>query len=141
MAQLKLSPSSKKISVKSFKGKSQKGIFVNGKQLTSIKSKVITIEKLLGKENSMLKKQLETQRKQTQTQKRKATEDKFEKKPNPKKEEKKAFSMPRIGFLERVKNFMVFVQKCKDFYLIKYEESTFFDFDIVVFRFCVYAAC
>ena len=106
MEQFKLSPSSKKISVKSFKGKSQEGMFVNGKQLTSIKSKVITIEKLLGKENSMLKKQLETQRKQTQTQKRKATEDKFEKKPNPKKEEKRALSMPRIGFLEGVKNFI-----------------------------------
>ena len=107
MEPLKLSPASKKISAKSFQRKSQKGVFVTGKQLTTIKSKTIRIEKMLGKENSVLKKQLKTKRIQTENQKRKSKEEKFEKKPDSKKGGKKGgLSMPRIGFLERVKNFI-----------------------------------
>ena len=107
MEPLKLSPASKKISAKSFQRKSQKGVFVTGKQLATIRSKTIRIEKMLGKENSVLKKQLKTKRIQTENQKRKSKEEKFEKKPDSKKGGKKGgLSMPRIGFLERVKNFI-----------------------------------
>ena len=111
MEQLKLSPASKKISTDSFLGKKPKegkrgGVYVTKKKLVTIQSKVVRIEKILGKENTILKEQLKTQVKQTQNVKRKKTEEKFEKKPNPEKEKKKILSMPRIGFFERVKNFI-----------------------------------
>ena len=81
-------------------------MYVTKKQLRTIQSKVIRIEKILGKENSMLKKQSETTRKRTQNKKRKATEDKFETKPSAVKEAKKDGPLPKIGFFERVKNFI-----------------------------------
>ena len=59
MEPLKLKPSSKKISAKSLRPQAQEeGVFITGKQLISIQSKTIRIEKMLGKENSILKKQL-----------------------------------------------------------------------------------
>ena len=118
---IKLLPASKKISSEvikpispdSFFGKDKQpeqgkdgGVYVTKKQLVTIQSKVIRIEKILGKENSMLKKQSETTRRQTENKKRKAKEDRFEKKPSPTKEAKDGPSMPRIGFFERVKNFI-----------------------------------
>ena len=60
---------------------------------------------LLGKEN-ILKKQLNKKRIQTEKQKRESKEEKFETKPDAKKEAKKGLSMPRIGFFEKVKNFI-----------------------------------
>ena len=107
-----LQPSSKKIKSESFlgqkpeEGEKRGGVYVTKKQLRTIQSKVIRIEKILGKENSMLKKQLETTRKRTQNKKRKATEDKFETKPSAVKEAKKDGPLPKIGFFERVKNFI-----------------------------------
>ncbi len=107
-----LQPSSKKIKTESFlgqkpeEGKKRGGVYVTKKQLRTIQSKVIRIEKILGKENSMLKKQLETTRKRTQNKKRKAKEDKFETKPSAVKEAKKDGPLPKIGFFERVKNFI-----------------------------------
>ena len=108
---IKLLPSSKKIKKDSFLGKKQGGekrggIYVTKKQLLTIQSKVVRIEKILGKENSILKKQAETTRKTTQNKKRKATESRFEAKPSVAKEKKEGLSMPRIGFFERVKNFI-----------------------------------
>ena len=118
---IKILPASKKISSESLKpispdsffGKDKQpeqekdgGVYVTKKQLVTIQSKVIRIEKILGKENSMLKKQSETTRRQTENKKRKAKEDRFEKKPSATKEAKDGPSMPRIGFFERVKNFI-----------------------------------
>ena len=109
---IKLLPASKKIKTDSFLGKKQEGekrggIYVTKKQLLTIQSKVVRIEKILGKENSMLKKQAETTRKTTQNKKRKTKEERFEAKPSVAKEKKDAgLSMPRIGFFERVKNFI-----------------------------------
>ena len=107
MEPLKLKPSSKKISAKSLRPQAQEeGVFITGKQLISIQSKTIRIEKMLGKENSILKKQLNKKRIQTEKQKRESKEEKFETKPDAKKEAKKGLSMPRIGFFEKVKNFI-----------------------------------
>lgn len=119
---MKILPASKKISSESLKpispdsffGKDKQpeegkkdGIYVTKKQLVTIQSKVIRIEKILGKENSMLKKQSETTRRQTENKKRKTKEDRFEAKPSATKEAKKdGLSMPKIGFFERVKNFI-----------------------------------
>ena len=107
-----LQSSSKKIKTESFLGqkpeeeKKRGGVYVTKKQLRTIQSKVIRIEKILGKENSMLKRQTETTRKRTQNKKRKAKEDKFETKPSAIKEAKNSVSAPKIGFFERVKNFI-----------------------------------
>ena len=118
---IKLLPESKKISSESIKpispdsffGKDTQpeqgkdgGVYVTKKQLVTIQSKVIRIEKILGKENSMLKKQTETTRRQTENKKRKTKEERFEAKPSATKEAKDAPSMPRIGFFERIKNFI-----------------------------------
>lgn len=108
MAPIKLLPSAKKINTDSLLGKSGgKGIYVSKRKLTTISRKVISVEKLLGKENELLKKETRKLRIQSEKETRKKTEERLEK---PDKDEndakKKGMSLPRIPFLDRVKNFI-----------------------------------
>lgn len=106
METIKLLPQSKKINTASFLGKEKKE---NGEgNLSLISQKVIRIEKLLGGQNKLLQNRTKNIKKQEELSKRKRREEKLEEKPKDKEEKdgRKLLKGPRLGFLDRIKNFL-----------------------------------
>ena len=99
----------KKISADSIRGgESGGGLYVSKKNLISVKSRVIKIEKLLGGQNKLY----ERQKKKSLVEEEKKTREKQEsqlEKPKEKeddKDSKKLLKGPKLGFLDRIKNFI-----------------------------------
>jgi hypothetical protein len=106
MENIKLLPQSKKINTSSFLGKEKKEN--GGGNLSVISEKVIRIEKLLGGQNKLLQNRTKNIKKQEELSKRKKGEEKLEEKPKDKEEKdgRKLLKGPRLGFLDRIKNFL-----------------------------------
>ena len=106
METIKLLPSSKKINASSFLGREKKED--GGGNLSVISEKVIRIEKLLGGQNKLLQNRTKNIKKQEELSKRKKGEEKLEEKPKDKEEKdgRKLLKGPRLGFLDRIKNFL-----------------------------------
>ena len=99
----------KNISADSIRGGERGGgLYVSKKNLISIKSRVIKIEKLLGGKNKLY----ERQKKKSLVEEEKKTREKQEsqlEKPKEKeddKDSKKLLKGPKLGFLDRIKNFI-----------------------------------
>ena len=106
MENIKLLPQSKKINTSSFLGKEKKEN--GGGNLSVISEKVIRIEKLLGGQNKLLQNRTKNIKKQEELSKRKKGEEKLEEKPKDKEEKdgRKLLKGPRLGFLDKIKNFL-----------------------------------
>ena len=106
METIKLLPQSKKINTASFLGKEKTE--TGGDNLSIISQKVIRIEKLLGGQNKLLQNRTKNIKKQEELSKRKKREEKLEEKPKDKEEKdgRKLLKGPRLGFLDRIKNFL-----------------------------------
>lgn len=94
----------KKISAKSVSGEGKSG----HKGLVSVKSRVIRIEKLLGRQNKLYTKQKKKAGQQEEKKSRAKQEDKLEKpkKDDENKGKKKLLKGPKLGFLDRIKSFI-----------------------------------
>ena len=110
METIKLLPSSKKINTSSFLGKEKKetgGINISSENLNVISTKVITIEKLLEGQNKLLRSKTTKVKKEEETQKRSKKESELEKpKDKEEKDGRKLLKGPKLGFLDRIKNFL-----------------------------------
>jgi hypothetical protein len=94
----------KKISVNPVSGEGKSG----HKGLVSVKSRVINIEKLLGRQNKLYTKQKKKAGQQEEKKSRAKQEDKLEKpkKDDENKGKKKLLKGPKLGFLDRIKSFI-----------------------------------
>ena len=99
----------KKISADSIRGDEKGGgLYVSKKKLISIKSRVIKIEKLLGGQNKLYERQKKKSLVEEEKKTREKQESKLEK-PKEKeddKDSKKLLKGPKLGFLDRIKNFI-----------------------------------
>ena len=100
----------KKISADSIRTKEtdDKGFYVSKKKLISVKSRVIKIEKLLGGQNKLYERQKKKSLVEEEKKTREKEESKLEKpkKKDEDKDSKKLLKGPKLGFLDRIKNFI-----------------------------------
>ena len=106
----KISSTTKKISadsIRSSDGTSGKGIYVSKKKLISVRSRVIKIEKILGAQNKLYEKQKKKASVEQEKETRSKKESNLEKKPEQEdKGSKNLLKGPKLGFLDRIKNFI-----------------------------------
>lgn len=98
----------KKISADSIRGGERGGgLYVSKKNLISIKSRVIKIEKLLGGQNKLYERQKKESLVEEEKKTREKQESKLEKpKDNDENKAKNLIKGPKLGFLDRIKNFL-----------------------------------
>jgi len=106
----KISSTTKKISadsIRSSDGTSGKGIYISKKKLISVRSRVIKIEKILGTQNKLYEKQKKKAAVEQEKETRSKKESDLEKKPEQEdKDSKNLLKGPKLGFLDRIKNFI-----------------------------------
>ena len=106
----KISSTTKKISadsIRSSDGTSGKGIYISKKKLISVRSRVIKIEKILGAQNKLYEKQKKKASVEQEKETRSKQESNLEKKPEQEdKGSKNLLKGPKLGFLDRIKNFI-----------------------------------
>jgi len=106
----KISSTTKKISadsIRSSDGTSGKGIYISKKKLISVRSRVIKIEKILGAQNKLYEKQKKKASVEQEKETRSKKESNLEKKPEQEdKGSKNLLKGPKLGFLDRIKNFI-----------------------------------